>query len=85
MLTLPALIPGKALSVLLPKGKKYFNHGIASGDPTNQAVIIWTRIDDVFAAEKNVEWEMAIDKNFTKIEKKGCFFNIRKKRLYRKN
>ena len=79
LLTLPVLIPGKRLSIIFPKGKKYFNHGIASGDSTDQAVVIWTRIDDVSSAEKNVEWEMAIDKNFKKIEKKGSFLTSEKR------
>lgn len=79
LLTLPVLIPGKRLSIIFPKGKKYFNHGIASGDPTDQAVVIWTRIDDVSSAEKNVEWEMTIDKNFKKIEKKGSFLTSEKR------
>ena len=45
---------------------KYFNHGIASGDPTTNSVIIWTKID----SEENstsVEYQISKDKEFKNI------------------
>ena len=40
-----------------------FYHGIASGDPLQEAVIIWTRVTTT-EPEANVAWEMATDATF---------------------
>ncbi|MDX2274425.1 MAG: alkaline phosphatase D family protein [Hyphomonadaceae bacterium] len=47
-----------------------FTHGVASGDPTADSVILWTR----FAPEgrdNRIAWELADDENFTQISKRG--------------
>ena len=46
-----------------------FSHGVASGDPTDSAVILWTRITVGELADKapdkaEVFWEIAVDKAF---------------------
>ena len=46
--------------------KILFNHGVASGDPTNTNVIIWTRITKISNTSINVNWEISDDKNFQK-------------------
>ncbi|ARU59041.1 phosphodiesterase/alkaline phosphatase D [Oleiphilus messinensis] len=53
--------------------KVAFNHGIASGDPLNDRVIIWTRvtpIDDPDSAV-TVSWEVASDEAFTNLLHNG--------------
>lgn len=49
-----------------------FYHGVASGDPLTDRVIIWTRVtpaDSVGSIE--VTWEMSEDEDFTKIVQQG--------------
>lgn len=50
-----------------------FYHGVASGDPLTDAVIIWTRItiQDTTQANVPVHWEMARDVNFTSMVDSG--------------
>lgn len=51
-----------------------FYHGVASGDPTEDAVVIWTRVspqDPV--TEVNVKWRMATDKEMRNIVASGTF------------
>lgn len=61
------LLPNR--SDLNPLSAPFF-HGIASGDPTTNSVILWTRItgpDDV----AEVQWEMATDTTFSSIVSSG--------------
>ncbi len=49
-----------------------FYHGVASGDPLDTAVIIWTRITPSGQVDSIlVEWEMALDTLFSQIIKSG--------------
>lgn len=43
-------------------GARYsFRHGVASGDPLGDAVIIWTRVSGAAAEEVRVTWQVATD------------------------
>lgn len=50
-----------------------FNHGVASGDPTQSAVILWTRVtpDDANLTQAQVIWEVAMDMEFSNIVASG--------------
>ncbi|MDG4864644.1 alkaline phosphatase D family protein, partial [Streptomyces sp. T-3] len=56
-----------------------FLHGVASGDPLPDGVLLWTRITPTAEAipgsgkgpEVTVSWEVAEDKDFTKVVSKG--------------
>jgi len=50
-----------------------FYHGVASGDPTPGAVIIWTRVTPEIAGTITGTWRMALDTNFTSIVQSGTF------------
>lgn len=51
---------------------KPFYHGVASGDPLSDRVIIWTRVTpDSNDLTITVDWEMATDTNFSNIVKTG--------------
>lgn len=50
-----------------------FYHGVASGDPTPNAVIIWTRVTPEVAGTVNGTWRVALDTNFTSIIQSGIF------------
>ena len=54
-----------------------FQHGVASGDPLNDRVIIWTKItppDSVSSVE--VDWEVATDSAFNGILKYGKYTTV---------
>lgn len=48
-----------------------FKHGVASGDPTATAVILWTRVTPSENGKIKVVWEIATDSNFTNIISNG--------------
>lgn len=56
--------------------KVKFDHGVASGDPLQDKVIIWTRtapMDENYSGEVMVVWEMAETEDFLNITKTGTF------------
>ncbi|MEC8693444.1 MAG: alkaline phosphatase D family protein [Bacteroidota bacterium] len=48
-----------------------FYHGVASGDPLSDAVIIWTRVTPENAGDLQVEWEVALDTAFANVVRSG--------------
>lgn len=52
---------------------KPFYHGVASGDPLADRVIIWTRVtpDSLPSSSIIVNWRVALDTNFTTVVKSG--------------
>ena len=48
-----------------------FKYGVASGDPTNSNVILWTKLSGVESKKKKVRWEVSDQKSFSKIIAKG--------------
>lgn len=48
-----------------------FTHGVASGDPLTDRVILWTRYVPPAANEARLEWEVAEDEGFTTIRRRG--------------
>lgn len=50
-----------------------FDHGVASGDPTSNAILLWTRAVPENSAEKQVTlgWELAADESFSNIIRSG--------------
>lgn len=53
-----------------------FGHGVASGDPLQDRVIIWTRaepVDPEYSGSVDVEWQLSTSENFNDIIKKGTF------------
>lgn len=49
-----------------------FQHGVASGDPLPDAVLIWTRVT-VARSRVDVEWEVARDARFRDVVRRGTF------------
>lgn len=53
-----------------------FNHGVASGDPLNDKVIIWTRVthdDSSLTSDVEVSFEVSTDDTFTNITNNGTY------------
>jgi alkaline phosphatase D len=55
-----------------PKLKPFY-HGVASGDPTESAVIIWTRIHPEMPGDYTVAWRVATDVELKNVVKSGDF------------
>lgn len=63
------------------KGRRFFKHGVASGDPLPKSVIIWTRVTPNRISKPgsgkgpkvNLTWEVAQDKRFRKVVRSGSF------------
>lgn len=66
--TAPLLaLPGASWAQGLARG--FFTHGVASGDPLQDRVIIWTRF--VPANGDRIGWEVSEDENFARIARSG--------------
>ncbi|HEU5290722.1 MAG TPA: alkaline phosphatase D family protein [Cyclobacteriaceae bacterium] len=58
----------ESTAVLYDSALKPFYHGVASGDPLNDRVIIWTRVTPVDSVpEIEVQWQVAKDSDFSGI------------------
>jgi alkaline phosphatase D len=53
--------------------KGAFQHGIASGDPTQTSVLIWTRVTPELEGPMSVAWGVARDSGFKDVVKRGTF------------
>lgn len=51
-------------------GRTVFLHGIASGDPLGDRVVLWTRVSGASAAT-SVRWEVADDEAFARVVRRG--------------
>lgn len=64
--SLTAAMPRAAWAQSLARG--VFTHGIASGDPLPDGIILWTRF---VGGDGRVAWEVAEDESFTNIAQRG--------------
>ena len=48
-----------------------FQHGVASGDPLADRVIIWSRVNPGLGAQVAVFWDVALDAGFTRMVRRG--------------
>ena len=51
--------------------KVSFDHGVASGDPLARQLIIWTRVTSERGGMVPVLWEVASDRHFRRVVRKG--------------
>ena len=52
-----------------PENSSIYSHGVASGDPTHNSVLLWIRVS---AADTNtVNWELALDSDLSRIIQSG--------------
>jgi alkaline phosphatase D len=54
-------------------GKAEFIHGVASGDPAQNSVLIWTRVTPDMAGPVPVNWSVCSDPAFKNVVQKGVF------------
>jgi len=73
------LVASSALPALATGTPPYFGHGVASGDPLPEGVLIWTRVTPTPAAlpgsgtgpTVEVRWQVAADAAFTRVVRSG--------------
>ena len=53
------------------KNNVSFNYGVASGDPTNTNIILWTKVSPTFNKNVTIKWQLSADKNFKNIINSG--------------
>ena len=53
------------------KNSVSFNYGVASGDPTNTNIILWTKVSPTLNKNVNIKWQLSADKNFKNILNSG--------------
>ena len=51
-----------------------FVHGVASGDPTKNKIILWTRVTTNLNRDVEIQWQMASNKTFSNILNSGIAF-----------
>jgi alkaline phosphatase D len=62
----------RSIDSLAQVANPVFRHGVASGDPLTDRVILWTRITPKSpTGAQSVAWELAHDENFTRIVSRG--------------
>ncbi|MDX1516352.1 MAG: alkaline phosphatase D family protein [Woeseiaceae bacterium] len=54
-------------------GRVAFDHGVASGDPLADRVILWTRVSGITDDPVDVRWQVAQDAGFERIVRDGRF------------
>jgi alkaline phosphatase D len=68
-----AVSPAAAPILAAPsEHQSYFAHGVASGDPTQDRLIIWTRVTSPRSRE-TVHWSLAEDPEFRRVRARGVF------------
>ncbi len=63
----------EAIRSLAEEDLKPFYHGVASGDPTNNSVIIWTRVTPDIDGDTEVQWKISKDTTFSDTIQHGTF------------
>lgn len=48
-----------------------FDYGVASGDPTNTNIVLWTRVTPKLQKDIKIKWQLSSDKNFNNILNSG--------------
>ena len=56
----------------VPSARKVFRHGVASGDPLSDRVILWTRVTAPEGTTPEVQWEIAADNGFKRVVARGA-------------
>jgi len=64
----------EAIAALFDDNLKPFYHGVASGDPLQDAVVIWTRVTPEKTIDPlEVTWEFSTDRDFANVIQTGTF------------
>ena len=61
----------RSIDALAQAANPVFRHGVASGDPLGDRVILWTRITPRVGGAQRVAWQLASDEQVTRIVARG--------------
>ena len=61
----------RSTSALAGHRPTLFQHGVASGDPLSDRVIVWTRVTPKHCGLVPVRWEVALDSSFRRVIRRG--------------
>ena len=61
----------RSIDALAQAANPVFRHGVASGDPLNDRVILWTRVTPRSGGAQRVAWQLASDDKVTQIVARG--------------
>jgi alkaline phosphatase D len=62
----------RSIDALAQAANPVFRHGVASGDPLSDRVILWTRVTPAAGASaQTVSWELARDEKFARVVSRG--------------
>lgn len=64
-----AAAPAPALAQSLAQGR--FTHGVASGDPLDTSVILWTRFAPADGGDASLRWEVSEREDFSRVARRG--------------
>lgn len=67
------LVNHHGLDNLMNENNAPFYHGVASGDPTTNTVIIWTRYTPKYHQNYSIDWEVSLQNDFSSIVQQGKF------------
>ncbi len=68
-----ATMPSSSVAMEAPATGQ-FHHGVASGDPLADSVILWTRVSPTTdGSSKSLRWEISLDDNFESVVAGGTF------------
>ena len=63
--TVGAISLSASISSSCSKNTYFFHHGVASGDPLNDRVILWTRVTPQQAGPLEAILEISVNENFS--------------------
>ena len=63
---------GDEMRTVISGPEGLFAHGVASGDPLADAVVLWTRISPTSSGSVRVDWEVSEDPDFSRIVARGA-------------
>ena len=64
-------LPDDGTSVFFDQNKKPFYHGVASGDPLHNSLIIWTRVTPENVGEVSVKWAISTNQDVSSPSQSG--------------
>jgi alkaline phosphatase D len=64
------LLPMAGMNRAAPAPTGHFRHGVASGDPDHESLVIWTRVSGA-GAPLQVDWQLAEDDAFARVVSRG--------------
>jgi alkaline phosphatase D len=66
----------KSVKTIVSGDSAYFPYGVASGDPSESSVILWTAIEADLASDSNVEWAVSRTEDMNSVVASGTMVRV---------